>query len=222
EIAKYTLTELKNPARLAIDLHGIAGKFATTQGAGLVKSVRLAKRDADTRIVIDGQSDAMPKYEITRNPHGLDVRVGEQKIATATPVPEARGLRPEAQPTAKLIPVRAVDLRTLEGRTEVLVALEDAVRFEISRPDPSTCVLTLHGAALPQRLERSLDASALGGPVATLASYRVPGSAGDVKVVASVAKGTTDEMTAQKGTLVWKFSGKVPVAQATAPAPRAA
>jgi len=30
----------------------------------------------------------------------------------------------------------------------------------------------------------------------------------DVKVVATVAKGTLDELTAQKGTLIWKFGGR--------------
>src|SRR5437870_6169200 len=54
-----------------------------------------------------------------------------------------------------------------------------------------------------------------------LSSYRVPGGS-DVKVVATVAKGTLDELTAQKGTLVWKFGGPRPVAQATTAAPRAA
>src|SRR5205814_1095379 len=63
--------------------------------------------------------------------------------------------------------------------------------------------------------------SSLGGPVSMLSTYRVPGGF-DVKVVATVAKGTLDEMTAQKGTLVWKFGGPGPVAQATVPAPRAA
>jgi type IV pilus assembly protein PilQ len=115
-----------------------------------------------------------------------------------------------------------VDLRTLENRTEVLVALDDSVRFEISRPDPTTSVLTLHGATLPDRLERNLDSSSLGGPVTMLSSYRVPGGAGDVKVVATVAKGTLDEMVAQRGTLIWKFGGPKTVAQAVTPAPRAA
>jgi hypothetical protein len=54
-----------------------------------------------------------------------------------------------------------------------------------------------------------------------ISSYRVPGGS-DVKVMATVVKGTLDEMTAQKGTLIWKFGGPKPVAQATTAAPRAA
>ena len=263
EIAKFTLTELKNPGRLALDLHGVSGKASKTAGAAEVKDARAAKYQDGMRVVIDAAGDAMPRYEVTRRSNGLEVIVGEKKLASdlkpapadaviaAAPAPEekpaaatsaapsphrseARSLKPEAAPAKRapipaLVPVRAVDLRTVDGRTEVLVALEETVRFEISRPDATTTMLTLHGAALPDRLERNLDASSLGGPVSMLGSYRVPAVAGDVKVVATVSKGTQDEMTAQKGTLIWKFTGPRALVQqptvqqaTTTPAPRAA
>lgn len=240
EIASYTLTELKNPARLAIDLHGVTGKSRTMAGTANVKGVRAAKHDDGIRVVIDGEGGTMPRYEVNRRSRGLEVMVGEAKIAAnpkapsdqAAPAPrETRGLKAEARrnsqaslkPIPALVPVRAIDLRAVEGRTEVLVALEDAVKFEISRPDAATTVLTLHGAALSDELQRNLDASGLGGPVSMLSSYRVPDAAGEVKVVARVAKGTQDEMSAQKGTLLWKFGAPKAVVQVTTtPAPRAA
>jgi type IV pilus assembly protein PilQ len=265
EVEKFGLIELKNPGRLALDLHGISGKSANSDGAGPVKGVRVAKREDGLRVVIDADGEAMPKYEVSRRRDGLEVRVGEQKVvtapaakptatatATATPTANATPIaaksadensNPNANPNAndvrkttlvakpaapaetvipRLVPVRAVDLRTVDGRTEVLVALEDSVRFEISRPDPTTSVLLLHGASLADRLERKLDASSLGGTVQILSSYRVPDSQGDVKVVATVAKGTIDEMTAQKGTLIWKFRGPRAMAQAVTHAPKAA
>ena len=224
EIGNYTLTELRNPGRLAIDVHGVAGRFGKAQASGELKGIRIAKRDDGARIVLDAGGESMPKYAIARLADGLAIEVGApapQKAAAAKPVAEVKTAA-EVKAIPQLVPVRAVDLRTVEGRTEVLVALEGAVRFEISRPDALTSILTLHGAALPDRLERNLDASSLGGPVSTLASYRVPNSAGEVKVVATTKAGTHDEMTAQKGTLIWKFAGEKPVAQATTPAPRAA
>ena len=234
EIGWIGIIELKNPGRLALDLHGVAGRFGKAGGALLVKGVRIGKTDDGTRVVIDAGGDVLPKYRFERVADGLRVLVGEPKALAARPAPASTKpeSEPEARPLAKadvtkiplapkLVPIRAVDLRTLENRTEVLVALDEAVRFEVSRPDPSTSVLTLHGVALPDRLERNLDASSLGGPVTMLSSYRVPGGE-DVKVVATVAKGTLDELTAQKGTLIWKFGGPKAVAQATTPAPRAA
>ncbi|MGE5047573.1 MAG: AMIN domain-containing protein, partial [Deltaproteobacteria bacterium] len=237
EIAKFGLVELRNPARLAIDLHGISGRFGKSDGAALVKGVRFARRDGGIRVVIDAEGATMPKYAITRTPHGLDIAVGDpkpQQVATAKPANANPNANPIPEPklnettesgrlaTPKLVQIRAVDLRTTDGRTEVLVALDQPVKFDVSRPDATTSVLTLHGAALPDRLERNLDASSLGGPVSVLAAYRVPGAAGEVKVAATMVKGTSDEMTAQKGTLIWKFAGQKAVAQVTAPAPRAA
>src|SRR5438128_96982 len=199
-------------------------------GVLLVKGVRVGKTGDGARVVIDVDGATMPKYLISRVADGLEVVVGEpapmveqKRPPAASPAAEV-AVEPETArmaATPKLVPVRAVDLRTIENRTEVLVALDQAVRFEVSRPEATTSVLTLHGAALPDRLERNLDSSSLGGPVSMLSAYRVPGGF-DVKVVATVAKGTLDEMTAQKGTLVWKFGGPGPVAQATVPAPRAA
>ncbi len=232
EIGKLGILELKNPARLALDLRGVSGRFDKVAGASLVKGVRIGKTDQGTRIVIDGKGEAMPRYRIERVADGLRVRVGEPKavaaaqepvvapplpvIAPPLPLPHPAAAPPPqpklAQteggklPAPRQVQIRAVDLRTLDNRTEVLVALDEAVRFEVSRPDATSSVLTLH---------------ALGGPVTALSSYRVPGGE-DVKVVATFAKGTLDEMTAQKGTLIWKFGGPRPIAQATAPAPRAA
>jgi type IV pilus assembly protein PilQ len=239
QIGNFGLVELKNPGRLALDLHGVSGRASARPGTGLVKGVRVARHEGGMRVVVDAKGDAMPKYQVRRSGNGLEVQLGEkrvaraekraaptepqraaeQKPAEATPVMAAA---PEVKGIPKLVNVRAVDLRTVAGRTEVLVALDGSARFEVSRPDALTSVLTLHGASLPDRLERNLDASSLGGPVANLASYRVPGEAGEVKVVATVAKGTQDELMAQKGALLWKFSGRLPVAQAVAPAPKAA
>jgi type IV pilus assembly protein PilQ len=228
EIGKVGILELKNPARLALDLRGVSGRFDKVAGASLIKSVRIGKTADGTRIVIDGKDAKMSRYRIERVSDGLRVQVGEPKAVAAVaepapPLPQPKAAQAEVGKMAapRQVQIRAVDLRTLDNRTEVLVAMDEAVRFEVSRPDSTSSVLTLHGVALPERLERNLDASSLGGPVKSLSSYRVPGG-DDVKVVATFEKGTLDEMTAQKGTLIWKFGGPRPIAQATAPAPRAA
>ena len=247
EIAHFGLVELKGPARLALDLHGITGAPRKVAGQGLVKGVRVAKHGDGVRVVVDGDGERMPSYEVTRLSDGLEVRVGEKKVAAApapkpAPVAVAEAkpapvAAPKPAPVAaakpaaethqgalaqKLVAIRAVDLRTDDGKTQVLIALEDSVRFDVARPDATTVVLTLHGAALPERLERNLDASKLGGPVAMLASFRAAEVPGDVKVIATIVKGTTDDLGAQKGLLLWKFGGPAAVAQATQPAAQVA
>ncbi len=200
-IGSFALTELRNPGRLALDLHGMKSSARHgTEGAGPLKGVRVAPREGGVRVVLDAEGNAMPKYDVQRAPSGLLVRVGEATV--------------EVQP--QLAQVKAVDLRTDEGKTRVLVVLDQPVKFEVTRPDPATAVLTLHGAALPERLERNLDASALGGPVTMLSSYRSPGAPGEVKIVASTRPGTPDSIDAVKGALTWRFGGPQPVAQGQA------
>ena len=221
-IGSYGLTELRNPGRLALDLHGMRSSARhATEGAGPLKGVRVARRDDGVRVVLDSGGDAMPKYEVQRGPSGLRISVGEAKAARGgTPTAVAPPAAPhevegiEAQP--EFAQIKAVDLRTDEGKTRVLVVLDHPVKFEVTRPDPATAVLTLHGAVLPERLERNLDATALGGPVTMLSSYRTPGSEGEVKIVARIRPGTPDSIDAVKGALTWRFGGPQPVAQGQA------
>src|SRR5712664_452753 len=221
-IGSFALTELRNPGRLALDLHGMRSSARHgTEGAGPLKGVRVAPRAGGVRVVLDAEGAAMPKYDVQRAPSGLLVRVGEAKVArgatpTATAPAAPRHELDGAEVQPQLAQVKAVDLRTDEGKTRVLEVLDQPVKFEVTRPDPATAVLTLHGAALPERLERNLAASALGGPVTMLSSYRSPGAAGDVKIVASTRPGTPDSIDAVKGALTWRFGGPQPVAQAQA------
>jgi len=221
-IGSFVLTELRNPGRLALDLPGMKSSARHgTEGAGPLKGVRVARRADGVRVVLDAEGAAMPRYEVQRGPSGLRISVGEAKVArggTPTAVVPAAAQHEldgiEAQP--ELAEIKAVDLRTDEGKTRVLVVLDHPVKFEVTRPDPATAVLTLHGAALPERLERNLDATALGGPVTMLSSYRSPGTQGDVKIVASTRPGTPDSIDAVKGALTWRFGGPQPVAQGQA------
>jgi type IV pilus assembly protein PilQ len=225
-IAKLVVTELRNPGRLALDMRGMRSSARhNTEGAAHLKGVRVARRDDGVRVVLDAEGDSMPKYDVQRSAAGLLVRVGESKVASA-----AKPLAPAPRDAAalevapQLATVKAVDLRTDEGNTRVVLAVDHTVKFEVTRPDPTTAVLTLHGATLPERLERNLDATALGGPVTMLSSYRSPGTPGEVKIVASTRPGISDNVEAAAGALTWKFGGaqQASHAQAAQPAARAA
>ncbi len=134
EVARFDLVELKNPGRLALDLHGIASSARhQNAGAGPLKGVRVAKRDGGVRVVLDASGDAMPKYLVVRTDGALTVSVGEEKVAQAAPAakpaPPAKPARAESRPmtapadevSSKLALVRAVDLRTDGGATRVVV-----------------------------------------------------------------------------------------------------
>ncbi|TMB28271.1 MAG: type IV pilus secretin PilQ [Deltaproteobacteria bacterium] len=247
EVARFDVVELRNPGRLALDLHAVSSSAAhKTPATGPLKGVRVAKHDDGVRVVLDAASDAMPKYQVVRGSKALTVKIGEAllqkapahadtKIAAATEpardeasVPAKGELEPMRAAPANAVPalvrVRAVDLRTDGGKTRVMVDCDGAAQFEVTRPDANTAILGLRGADLPERLERNLDASSLKAPVTMLSSYRVPGKPGEVQIVATMRPGTTDAVEAAKGTIIWNFGGPQAAAQAqpAKAAPRAA
>jgi type IV pilus assembly protein PilQ len=247
EVARFDVVELKNPGRLALDLHAVASSAAQkTAATGPLKGVRVAKRDDGVRVVLDAKGDAMPKYQVVRGSKALTVNVGEAKAPKA-PAPAETKLAAAPQPAhdevavpakselqpmrtapaeagSALVHVRAVDLRTDGGKTRVVVDCDGSAQFEVTRPDANTAVLALRGADLPERLERNLDASSLKAPVTMLSSYRVPGKPGEVQIVATMRPGTADAVEAVKGTITWNFGGPEAAAQAqpAKAAPRAA
>src|SRR5438067_1964766 len=187
EVGRIGIVELKNPGRLALDLHAVVSSAAhKTVATGPLKGVRVAKHDDGVRVVLDAAGDAMPRYEVVRGEKALTVKVGEhkaRKAATPADTKPAEVARPapaqedaaapakgELQPirtavaehAPALVRVRAVDLRTDGGKTRVIVDCDGPVQFEVTRPDATTAVLALRGADLPERLERKPDASPLG------------------------------------------------------------
>jgi type IV pilus assembly protein PilQ len=80
-------------------------------------------------------------------------------------------------------------------------------------------VLSLDGAELPKRLERSLDTSAFQGPVLMVSSFNQP-STGQVKVVATLRSAATDQVVESGAGLAWTFtSSGAPAASPAAAAP---
>ncbi len=279
EVAHYTLIELQNPGRLALDLQGVTATTPASRkldGQGDIKSVRVARREGGVRLVVDGQADRLPPYEVSRRADGLEVTMGAPAVAAAAPAPKAEPVKaePKQEPvkTAAAAPVmaarpapqvetvdlaakpapepkvvaidpavqtavkpveksetskvavsnkfaaiKAVDLRTDEGRSELAVVIDGAYTFEVGHPNATSLVLTLRGVTLPERLERNLDATALGGVVDMISSYHVAERPGEVKVIATLRSPVKDELEPGKQGLRWKF-GSAPVAQAPAAA----
>ncbi|AKU90322.1 type IV pilus secretin family protein [Vulgatibacter incomptus] len=90
---------------------------------------------------------------------------------------------------------------------QVQVDLSGAGAYDVSRPDPSTLVLTIPGATLPARLVRSLDTSAFEGPVRTVSSF-ADESEGAVRVVVALARPAADELKRNGNRLSWTFRGE--------------
>ena len=114
------------------------------------------------------------------------------------------GRRRRAAPPAKTDKPRAAiaDVRFKEQNGAARIEIAGRAPWRVERPDAKTLVLTLEGAALPKKLERSLDTGAFAGPVAMVSSFNQP-STGSVKIVASLRGEAHDEVVETAGGLAW-------------------
>ncbi len=212
-IADFDLIELEAPARIALDLHGLADS-AKHAGpvTGMVKGIRLARHGDLTRVVIDLEGTRAAPYEIHRTKKGLEVLVGR-----ATAVAQAAAVKPAepvkvAAPVARdsalaksAVAIHSVDYRADGGVGRVLIALGRDVAYEVTRPDSGTAMLTLRGVALPDALQRNLDVSALDAPVGMVSTYRDPVDATVVKIVATLHGEVPDRVVAAAHSLRWEL-----------------
>ncbi len=208
-IAKYELMELKNPGRIALDLAGFTGKTRDERRqVGDVTALRVAPRQGALRVVLEARGDRFPPFHILRTGHGLIVEVGltpapvlarrlgagrlsdpraiPRMVASAREEPLAAGPGSGSASLGRTPRVRSLDVSTHGRSTRVVVVLDRQVAVDQSAAPGGTDTLLLHGAALPERLARKLDASLLAGPVAYVASLGVPEG---VKLVVGLKRG---------------------------------
>jgi type IV pilus assembly protein PilQ len=218
-VARFEVIELRDPARLAIDLHGVSrAPRAPVKGAGGFTQVRFGQDDGKVRVVLDAGA-TLPAYRVERLERGLAVLLEPRAAqASAAPAPAARNPAP---PPADAAPARASigGVRFAQKGETARIEIAGRARYTVSRPDARTVVLSLSGAELPRAHERSLDTSAFAGPVLMVSSFNQP-STGEVKIVATLRGPAVDRVEESAGGLAWSFSG-AEAARAPAAAPPA-
>lgn len=212
EMGTFDVIELSDPPRLAIDLLGFEKGLKAQKGeqGSPIKEIRYGKHADKVRVVLevkDGES--MPAYQVTRAKSGLVVAMGTVALAPA-PVAAAQPkkmevAKAETKSAGKAISVKDVAFRGDEGSGKVVIGVPQGTEYHVARPDPHTAVLTLSGAVLPKRLERSLDTSAFGGPVKMVSSFTAPGQVQTVQVVATLDGAIEDRVVFEDGQLAWAF-----------------
>jgi type IV pilus assembly protein PilQ len=216
EVGRVDVIELRDPPRLALDLHGVAkAPRGAAPGAGPFSQIRFGRDGGKVRAVLDVAGE-MPHYEVTRVTGGIAV-VAPAEVASArdrvTPAPRAVEI-PAAPPPAAL--ARLSDLRFTQRGDGARIDIAGKARFTVSRPDARTVVLSLDGAALPRKLERTLDTSALSGPVLMVSSFNQPAT-GQVKVVATLRAPATDRIVETRDGLTWTFAPAAPAQAGPSP-----
>ncbi len=218
DVARIEVIELRDPARLVLDLHGVARAPAKpakpAKGGSGFTQVRFGKADGKVRVVLD-TAGALPGYEVRRVKGGVAVLAKASSKATqttvaATPAPvKPVALRPppaDAAPAPRAPAARAkiADVRFAQQGGFARIEISGKARHAVTRPDERTVVLSLSGAELPKKLERSLDTTAFQGPVVMVSSFNQPAS-GDVKIVATLRGDATDRIEETKSGLAWTF-----------------
>lgn len=99
---------------------------------------------------------------------------------------------------------RIKDVRFEDSRDEsrIVVEIDGPMEYAGSNISPRMKLLKLQGADIAKQLERSLDASAYRGPVATVTSFQ---EGDDVKLIVATREDTQAELEEQPGKLIWKF-----------------
>ncbi|HZY02402.1 MAG TPA: type IV pilus secretin PilQ, partial [Anaeromyxobacteraceae bacterium] len=206
-IARVEIIELRNPPRLVLDLDGVgAAPRSPVPGAGGFSQIRFGRAEGKVRVVLDADGE-MPRYQVKRTGHGLLV-----STAGLQPSPSGRGhsesvaplggegVRPKVTPRASI-----ADVRFSQASGVARIDIAGRAPHAVTRPDSRTLVLTLEGAELPKRLERSLDTGSFGGPVTMVSSFNQR-STGQVRIVASLRGEATDRLQETPAGLAWTVS----------------
>jgi type IV pilus assembly protein PilQ len=218
EVGRIDVIELRDPARLALDLHGLTRAPArAVKGDAGFSQVRFGKADGKVRVVLDA-AGALPAYDVKRVKRGVVVSV--EQVARAAPAkaePKAPAkLAAAATPAAEVVSTPAAaprakisDVRFAQQGAFSRIEIAGVAKHAVTRPDERTVVLSLSDAELAKKLERSLDTAAFKGPVVMVSSFNQP-STGEVKIVATLRGDATDRLEETKGGLAWTFQALKP------------
>jgi len=198
-VGTYEVIELRDPPRLAIDLPGVlnAPRHAVPAGAGFTQ-VRFG-RDADkVRVVLDASGD-ISGAQVKRTAQGLSIRSGNVTAAIAAPAVGPAVVAPASAAEPKLAAIQ--EIKVTQSGITARIDVAGKAEHSVSRPDARTLVLTLDGAQMPKRLERSVDTSGVAGPLLMVSSFNQP--SGRVRVVATLRGDATEQVVETAKGLVW-------------------
>ncbi len=230
-VPRYTVWRLKDPPRVAVDLDGFRATRARARGAEGVQAVRFGGDAHGARVVFDLAGADVPQVRVSARGAGLTLALGTspRPVAVAEPlvakpvhveaVPahmEKRPVRREAiahpaslaQSAAQAQAPALRDLRVSGDAAGEQVVVEIPEASLASLPQvhdegSGRFQLSLDGIAVPKRLQRTLDASAFGGPISTVSSFNL--GTGFGRIVVAAAPNSRQELRRQGRQIVWSF-----------------
>jgi len=182
-------------------------KAAAAEKAEALETAARVRAEADTKA-----REAMAAAEQAR------ARAREAAEAAAKVKAEAR-----AQAKTQIYEAVLKDVRfDGEGGASVVRLIKDGdVSTRIVRKGDRDLVMVVEGMRIPSVLERTLDTSDFGGPVAWVSSYRNPAKKGGTVVSVHLNKPVTHRLVEKDSVIEWRFGTADAAPQAARSAPRA-
>ncbi|MHB1845273.1 MAG: type IV pilus secretin PilQ [Deltaproteobacteria bacterium] len=235
-VPSYTVLRLKDPPRLAFDLPGFSARGARVHAGAGVRQIRFGRSDGSVRVVMDLDGETVPAIVEKRRRDGLAVRPAiaarpVQRVvlapAAATPVAavsethaakSTKSARVASASTRPAALVRDLRIATESAGEQVVVELEGGAGAlpQVRVDGQGQYELSLDGLAIPKSLQRTLDASAFAGPIATVSAFNDGGRT--AKVVVKASTGALQELRRVGSELRWTFVAPPPTPAAQAQA----
>lgn len=210
----------KEKSRLVLDL---TGKKVTPHSI---------KRDKDTLIVTIGPNVVAEKEEpktVAAAPVPKTAAPAAKKQA-APKAPEAAPAAPVAEPKAEpakvakatieesaapaaAVKVESVDFKKVNGVARLTISSSARAEYSVKESqDGKTMVVDLKGATISDELSRTLDATKLNTPVASISSYQESVKPATVRVLVKLTDKAQYDVKEDNGTLKVEFSAAPKVA----------
>ncbi len=215
----------KGSPRLVVDVWNV-GSSIPRKGLDVntphFKKVRIGEYPNKTRLVFDVKLKTLPPYTIERSGDSLVIIAGngnakktEQTVASdnhAAPPPPLADVATQAIPLPPVSQepkadeyarLTGVDFKRLTDRALLTLTLSDKADYKLTKnADDVGFVLDIAGAVISGELERTLDASALKTPVASISSFHLPSETGKtVRIVVKLKEKTAYDIL-QEGEVI--------------------
>jgi len=173
------------PPRLVVDVWNVGSSIprkGLAIGGPLIKKVRVGEHPDKIRLVFDFSRKTLSPYTIERVEDSLVITIGkaEMKKAEVAAVPPAGAPPAASGPVSAPEPqkieyaeIKSVDFKQLSDKARLTIAASKKVEYKLSKSQDEThLVLDMKDAVIADELRRTLDASELNTPVASISSFQ--------------------------------------------------
>ncbi|MEK6531552.1 MAG: type IV pilus secretin PilQ [Deltaproteobacteria bacterium] len=230
-IGNYNSFEMESPARLAVDVWGVANSTGIKDekvADRIVKGIRIGEHEDKTRLVIDTTLKKLPAYSIKKAGDTLVVTFGPGALkaaeetkeeakkeveppvaATPVSVPVAAPEAPVSEPAKqKSVEVLRVEFKRIDAVGRLIIAVSEKRAFEVKEStDKSTVIFDIKDASISKELSRTLDATRLKTPVASISSYQDgEEEGGNVRVLVRLMEKAQYRLKEENGVIMADFT----------------